>query len=164
MDAVPVRLSLRDADALAARLHGDGRTRLGGLHIDHARRVCFAAGDASPQILVAALLHDVIEQGAISLGELGTLVGDPRAVELVGVLSKRCGESELDYLARCAADPDALRLKRLDLIDKLVAEDATVDPERADEVRAEAQRRLALLDALAGPPPDDPPPPAAPHR
>jgi hypothetical protein len=66
----------------------------------------------------------------------------------VDVLTHRTGESDLDYLTRCRADPDAVVIKRLDLIDKLVADDDDVPASTRAEIRGEATARLALLDQL----------------
>jgi hypothetical protein len=70
-------------------------------------------------------------------------------VGLVEVLSRREGESDHGYLSRCAADPMALLVKRVDLADNLVADDAVVPPVVAEKVRREARERIALLDRLA---------------
>jgi (p)ppGpp synthase/HD superfamily hydrolase len=138
-----------DADALAARLLGTARTRLGGLHIDHARRVAVAMGDVDPRVRAVALLHDVVEKSGTSIEALESMTGDPWITEMVGLLSKHEGESEQDYLARCAADPVALQIKRLDIGDKLVTDDVHLPADEAERVRAQARERLLALESLA---------------
>jgi hypothetical protein len=71
-------------------------------------------------------------------------------VHLVDILTRRRGESEVEYLSRCAADPVALAIKRADLTDKQFHGDAQVDHETAQRLGQEAQERLDLLDLLAG--------------
>jgi (p)ppGpp synthase/HD superfamily hydrolase len=143
-------ISPEAADVLAARLLGDLRTKLGGLEIAHARRVAAEVrATHDDRAIAAALLHDVVEKGGISADELRALTGDPAVVALVEVLSRRDGEAEHHYLSRCAADPMALLVKRIDLTDKLVADDATVPTAVAEPVRQQARQRLALLDDLA---------------
>lgn len=61
----------------------------------------------------------------------------------------RGGESEEEYLSRCAADPVAVAIKRADLADKHFRGDAQVDQETAERLGQEAQERLELLDLLA---------------
>jgi (p)ppGpp synthase/HD superfamily hydrolase len=138
------------ADALAARLLGDLRTKLGGLQIEHARRVAErvrATGD--DRTIAVALLHDVVEKGESSLGGLLAVVQDERVVHLVDILTRRGRESEEEYLSRCAADPVALAIKRADLADKHFHGDAQVDQDIAQRLGQEAQERLELLDLLA---------------
>ena len=139
-----------EADALAARLLAGLRTKLGGTHIAHARRVAggvLASGDT--RALAAALLHDVLEKTAVTADELHEMTGDQALVDLVERLSQRAGESDWDYLSRCAADPTALLIKRFDLTDKLTADDSEVPAADAERIRRRARERLALLERLA---------------
>jgi hypothetical protein len=139
-----------DADGLAAELLGDIRTKLGGLQLAHARRVAAAVrDDADASAAAAALLHDVVETGQIADRDLEVLVPDPRVVELVRCLTRSPGESYGTYLARCVADPTALRIKRADLEDKLDAPDVQVSAVAAETIRGPARARLRMLDELA---------------
>src|SRR4051794_37706470 len=146
-------LSPAAADELAARLLGDLGTKLGGLHIAHARRVAAAVGGDDLAVALG-LLHDVVEKAGITLDELLDMVGDERLVALVDMLTRRDSESDEEYLSRCVADPIALAVKRADLQDKLTAPDSEVDYPTVLELRRQARERLALLDLLVptGPP------------
>ena len=96
------------------------RTKLGGLFIDHVRRVAKRMeGDPDRHAVVAAWLHDTVEKGSLSWEFLWRAGADRRLIELVDVLTERDGEEEDVYLARVAADPLALRIKRADISDKL---------------------------------------------
>jgi hypothetical protein len=143
------------ADVLAARLLGGLRTKLGGLHIEHARRVADRVRPSGDdRTVAAALLHDVVEKERISLADLLALVRDERLVELVDILTRREVESDEEYLARCAADPVALAIKRADLADKDYYGDAQVDLRTATQLSHKAHMHLMLLDRLveaAGP-------------
>jgi (p)ppGpp synthase/HD superfamily hydrolase len=101
----------------------------------------------------AALLHDVVETGRISLDDLRARTGDDRVVALVDLLTRRPDESERDYLARCASDPDALLVKRADLADKVLCDDFTVAATVAESFQRQAIERLALLDTVSRIPP-----------
>ena len=147
-------LSAAAADELAARLLGDLRTKLGGLHIAHARRVAAAVGGDDLAVALG-LLHDVVEKAGTTLDELLVMVGDERLVALVDMLTRRDDESDEEYLSRCVADPIALVVKRADLRDKLTAPDSQVDYPTVLELQGQARERLALLDRLA---PDGPRP------
>jgi (p)ppGpp synthase/HD superfamily hydrolase len=143
-----------EVEALAARLLGDLRTRLGGSHLAHAKRVAVAVagtGTADEGLVAAALLHDVVEKTDTTVTELLAAVGDERVVQLVDALTHRPHESDDEYLGRCAASPETLLIKRCDLLDKFSADDATVSAEAAEQVRREARQRLELLERLAGP-------------
>lgn len=143
-------ISAHDADVLAARLLGDRRTKLGGLHIAHARRVAAAIGGGSGERAVAAaLLHDVLEKTDTTTDELRTLTRDDALVALVDTLSQAAGEPDAVYLARCAADPIALLIKRADLADKLDGDVTQVRSDVADGIREEARIRLRRLERLA---------------
>ena len=105
------------------------------------------AGD--DHAVAAALLHDVVEKGRISLDELLAITGDVRVVELVDLLTRAPDESDFEHLGRCAADRDALLIKRADLADRLMADDWNVSPATAARIRRQAARRLNLLNGLA---------------
>jgi hypothetical protein len=76
------------------------------------------------------------------------MTGDPGTVEIVDILTRRTGEPERSYLARCAAHPLAILIKRADLLDKLVADDVQVGAGDAEQLRREATDRLALLEEI----------------
>ena len=140
-----------EVEALAVRLLGEVRTRLGGSHVAHAKRVAVAvAGTGDEGLVAAALLHDVIEKTGTSVSELLAEVGDERVVRLVDQLTHRPDESDQVYLSRCAASRETLLIKRCDLLDKFSADDVTVSADAAQHVRREARRRLDLLERLAG--------------
>ncbi len=146
------------ADELAAELLGDARTKLGGLQIAHARRVADKVRDRGDDRLIAvALLHDVVEKGRGTFEGLLAASNDANLVALVDVLTCREGETDEQYLSRCAANPAALAVKRADLEDKQFRDDVRVPPAAARQLRGQAEKRLAMLDhfaRLAGSPPD----------
>jgi hypothetical protein len=122
-----------EADRLAAALLGDLRTKLGGLHIAHARRVAGGIG----------------EKTSTNITELLSTSGDERVVELVDLLTRRAGESERHHLSRCASHPTALAIKRVDLIDKLETTDTSVGVAKAERIRRTDRQRLSHLERLA---------------
>ncbi len=141
-------LSIAAADALAAAAHGGDRTRAGVLFIDHVRDVAACVrDDPDPYAVPAALLHDSIEKSSLNWDELRAAGADERLIAVLDALTERHGETIAAYLARCAADPLASRIKRCDLTDKLGerTRQATT-PEQFSRVRRGTLRRLALLD------------------
>jgi len=139
------------ADVFAQQAHGSDQNRSGVPFIDHVRSVAArVASDPDPFAVVAALLHDTVEKAAVGFDDLRAAGADERLIDLVDALTERPGESEESYLARAAADPLTLRIKRADITDKLDLRSATMLSEtdrRAMEQRA--QRRLALLEQIA---------------
>jgi hypothetical protein len=124
------------------------------LVLDHVRRVADAiSSDPDPYPVTAALLHDSVEKTAYGWDDLRAAGADDRLVAVIDSLTERGGESEVHYLARCAIDPLACRIKRADILDKLATDAGSAGP-RPDEdprviVQARAERRLALLEWLA---------------
>jgi (p)ppGpp synthase/HD superfamily hydrolase len=113
-------LSVAAADELARAAHGNDRTRSGTLFIDHVRAGADRLRDVpDPYAVPAALLHDAVEKTSLSWDDLRSAGADSRLLAVIDALTERDGESIGAYLARCAADPLALRIKRYDLTDKL---------------------------------------------
>jgi hypothetical protein len=142
-----------EADLLAQRAHGRDLNRAGLLFIDHVRRVAARMdGDPDGHAVPAALLHDSVEKGSIGWAELRAAGADERLIALIDALTERDGEADVDYLARCAADPLALRIKRADIHDKFaVLDGAGLPPAHREELHGRATRRLILLESLATP-------------
>jgi hypothetical protein len=147
--SVAAPMTLDAADELVVQLLGARRTKLGGVHIDHAPRVARAASDDDPRVTIVALLHDVIEKTDITLSALRVMIADSWVADAVEALTKRDDESEWMYLARCAADPVICRLKRLGLVDKLDCDDVLVAADIARRLRLQARHRLRALEHLA---------------
>jgi hypothetical protein len=143
-------LSRSAAEKLARRAHGNDRRKSGDLFIDHVRRVAaMVEHDPDPNAVPAALLHDAVEKGSADWKQLRSAGASDRLVEIIEALTERHGESQRSYLSRCAADPVALRIKRADLLDKIVDRSAQLDKAAHSKRKATAQRRLRLLERLA---------------
>ncbi|MGQ0433964.1 MAG: hypothetical protein ACT452_16335 [Microthrixaceae bacterium] len=119
----------------ATRAHADATDKAGRPYIEHPLRVMEAIradeqrlGDLINEpsrveqprvqiVLMAAVLHDVLEDSDVALDELRS-AGCPEAVcGALLALTRRRGESYDDYLARAAADPIARRVKFADIDD-----------------------------------------------
>lgn len=128
-------MNLEDALALAARAHAGQKDKAGRPYIDHPvrvvgklfhrRRVAAETLDRADMVesegasaeLIAAALHDVLEDTDLTSEDLYS-AGCPReAVAAIDALTRREGEDYLDFVARAAADPIARRVKRADLED-----------------------------------------------
>jgi (p)ppGpp synthase/HD superfamily hydrolase len=149
-------MSVDAAGALARLAHGGDRTRSGGLFIDHVRSVAEQLhDDPDPYAVPAALLHDAVEKGSMSWDDLRAAGADDRLIAVVHALTERDGETSEQYLARCAADPLALRIKRVDIADKLTGPHArSLSSEHVALLREHVMGRLALLERAAADPVD----------
>ena len=89
-------------------------------HVEHVWRVgdAVAARGAPDYVVVAAYLHDVVEDGVMDPGGVLALFG-PRVLRLVKLLSRDPGVSYADYVDRIAGDRDASLVKCADLDDNL---------------------------------------------
>jgi len=123
----------------ATRKHKGQTDKAGRPYIFHLIRVMENLGpDASDEERMAALLHDVVEDCGVSLGDLRD-AGYPEAVvTAVDHLTKNA-EGERDYfkaIERAARNPMALRVKIADLSDNSRRE-RIPNLTKADEERLE---------------------------
>lgn len=126
-ERLPVQTIDRVTEAIdfARSAHGDQRRPTGAPYLEHLLEalevLVVGAGVTDPDVLVAAVLHDVVEDTGISNGELAERFG-PRVAELVGwVTIPEPGRGEdrlavkLASLRRLASAPrDAVLIKLAD--------------------------------------------------
>ncbi|WP_261569077.1 HD domain-containing protein [Frankia gtarii] len=148
--------TLDDAIAFATRMHTGQVDKGGEEYIGHPLRVmatvAHTAGPAGVDphsAQLAAVLHDVVEDSDTTLADL-TAAGYPApVVAAVDALSHRPDESMRDYLARVAADPLAVIVKRADMQDNSdPARLGRLAPEQAERLATRYAGRRELLDDL----------------
>lgn len=103
--------------ALAHSLHAGQVDKQGRPYAEHldAVEAAVAAGGGSLHQRMAALLHDCVEDGHATLGQLGALHVPGPVLALVDALTARPGEPRPAYIARVLAVPDAVPVKEADL-------------------------------------------------
>lgn len=112
--------SLSLAVQTAAVYHHGQLDKLGQPYIFHALEVmlrCQRAG-ASDQILIAALLHDVVEDCHVPAHHIMDGFGFD-VFRLVDLLTRRTGEGYFDYIRRVNTDPRAVQIKLADLAENM---------------------------------------------
>jgi (p)ppGpp synthase/HD superfamily hydrolase len=133
-----------DAVGLAARVFGGGRDRKGVLFLAHGIDLAQALGPAAtPAAMNAAVLHAIPEDSAWTVEDLARSGVDPVVCEAIDVLTRRGGETYVDYVARiCAAPGIAGETAR-----RVMVADLTVSSEQADSdaLRERYERSLPLV-------------------
>jgi GTP diphosphokinase / guanosine-3',5'-bis(diphosphate) 3'-diphosphatase len=104
--------SLERAIAIAAEAHAGQIDKAGQPYILHPLRVMLRVH--SMQERIAAVLHDVVEDTAVSMADLQTEGFAADVLRAVDALTKRAGESRMDAAMRAAADPIARAVKLAD--------------------------------------------------
>ena len=126
-------MTLEAAIAIAVRAHYGQKEKNGTPYVLHPLRVMLAVeGDAAQ---IAAVLHDVVEDTAVTLGELEGYGLAGEALEAVRLLTKS-EETDYDaYLDGIRLHPIARAVKLADLEDNL-------DVRRLPEITPRDQDRL----------------------
>jgi len=105
---------IRLALAIARENHAGQTDKSGADYILHPISVASFLPSKKGDEIVVALLHDVIEDTAVTAESLRAFGFDKTIVNAVVALTKRQGESYADYLVRVEAVPLALKVKIAD--------------------------------------------------
>jgi (p)ppGpp synthase/HD superfamily hydrolase len=133
-----------DAIRTARAAHEGQVDKSGKPYIDHPLRVMGRVSGEHARM--AAVLHDVVEDTAVTDSDLLAAGCPPEVVATVLALSHRDGEGQEDYLARVRTDPVAVEVKRADIADNTSpARLALLDPATQDRLRAKYARALEIL-------------------
>jgi (p)ppGpp synthase/HD superfamily hydrolase len=130
---MPRAFTLDDAIQIARRAHEGQLDKSGRPYIGHPLRVMGrVSGDPTRMV---AVLHDVVEDTAVTVDDLARAGVPDEVLRAVDAISKRPGEPQDTYLARVAANPMALTVKRADIADN-------ASPERMSRLDQPTQARL----------------------
>ena len=109
--------TIEDAIQLAVEAHRGQQDKSGAPYVLHALRVMLRMPDEAS--MMAAVLHDVVEDSPYTLDDLQR-AGYPEAVvEAVDHLTRRPGEPYETFVRRAIAHPVARRVKQADLEDNM---------------------------------------------
>ena len=125
--------TLDTAIQVARAAHEGQLDKSGRPYIAHPLRVMGALRDELERM--TAVLHDVVEDTTVTLDDLIAANCPTPVVEALAAISKRTGEDQETYLARVAANPIALAVKRADIADNM-------SPDRLARLDAATQERL----------------------
>lgn len=116
------------------------RSRLPKATFRHSVRVAERLGRQGEceAVVLAGLLHDVVEDGDIGLGRIRHMFG-ARVAEAVDAVSRRDGETYSAFIHRAAAHPDGRIVKQADVRDNLAR------PGGVPSLRKRYRRALEVL-------------------
>ena len=126
--------TVEDAISLAVRAHAGQKDRYGQPYILHVIRVVARLFD--PPAQMAAALHDVVEDTAVTLDELRLMGYSEAVLAAVECVTRRNNETYEQFIERIAPNPLAVRVKLADLEDNM-------DLRRGGVLRAEDLERVA---------------------
>lgn len=109
--------TFEDALALAALAHKGQHDLAGAPYICHPMRVALAQTNERARIV--AILHDTVEDTAITYDDLACAGFDDDIIAAVEALTKRPGEKRIDAAVRAKANPLALQVKFADVADNM---------------------------------------------
>ena len=104
--------TIEHAIEIAANAHAGQRDKAGQPYIFHPLRVMFRVNGEHEQM--AAVLHDVVEDTAITIDDLAREGFPIEVLRAIAALTKLPGETRLEAAARAAADPVARKVKLAD--------------------------------------------------
>jgi (p)ppGpp synthase/HD superfamily hydrolase len=142
-------MRLERAIEIAVMAHTGQTDKAGAPYILHPLRVMLK--QTSEETMIAAVLHDVVEDSVWSLDGLRAEGFSEAVLEALNCLTKRDGESYEDFIERVKPNPLARRVKRADLEDNM---DISRIPEPTERDRERLKRyhqaRQVLVDAECG--------------
>lgn len=135
--------TLEKAVEIAAINHAGDTDKAGSPYLLHPLRLMFAVRTEFE--MIAAVLHDVVEDTSISLEDLKNEGFHPDVIRAVDALTKKPGESRIEAANRAASNAIARNVKLADVTDnmdlKRISEPEDKDFERLKEY-AEVRRLL----------------------
>lgn len=132
--------TVRRAAHVAATFHHGQMDRDGRPHFHHVARVAAGVRHLGPTARVAALLHDTVEDTALTLAYIRATFGREVA-EAVDAVTRREGEVYARFVERAARHPLGRAVKIADARDNL----ARCEAEGNESLARRYRRALAVL-------------------
>lgn len=128
--------SVSETDALAARAHAGQFDKIGVPYIEHVRAVAAGLTPLGEELVIAGLLHDILEDTPWTAEELRAAGFPARVVEIVQAVTNVPGLPYREKIERITADPQATLVK--------IADNAhNSRPDRAAQLPPDKRERLA---------------------
>lgn len=132
---------------VATRAHVSQKRKDGTDYIAHPLRVMARAvsANAGMAVMIACVLHDVVEDTSLTLEDLLDLGFDSIVVTTVDHVTRKKGESYKEFIQRCKQHDLARQVKIFDINDNLEDQSA-LEPEEAAFLRTRYTEALDELD------------------
>ncbi|WP_394426114.1 HD domain-containing protein [Streptomyces sp. SGAir0957] len=129
-------MSVHDVDLLAGRAHAGQVDKAGVAYVEHVRAVAAGLAPFGDELVMAGLLHDVLEDTDWTADELVGAGVPGQVVEIVHTVTNQAGMGYEEKIRRIAADPRAVLVK--------IADNAhNSRPDRAARLSEGERERLA---------------------
>ena len=109
--------TVEDAVSIAARAHSGQKDKAGAPYLLHPLRMMLRM--ETEAAMMAAVLHDVVEDTDWTLGRLHEAGFSDEVIEAVDCLTHREGESYQQFVGRVRTNPIARQVKIADLEDNM---------------------------------------------
>ncbi len=139
------RALIERADALAEEAHAGQLDKAGHPYIDHPRAVAAMVAEHGAVAVAAALLHDAVEDTDVTLDGLRADGFPDEVVDVVDAVTRRKGETYMDFVRRAARHPLGRVVKLADNEHNSGRLDNLPEPERSGMARRYARARAILL-------------------
>jgi len=137
--------SIEDAIALAAQAHAGQQDKNGQPYILHPLRVMLAMAPDDTEGQIVAVLHDVLEDTAITDDDLLKQGYPLHIVTALRALTHRPGEPYMDYVHRACRFQLSRQVKLADLRDNFGRLSSITDEATRDRLRAKYSPALKYL-------------------
>ncbi|MDX3073750.1 phosphohydrolase [Streptomyces sp. MI02-7b] len=138
--------SVEDADALASSAHEGQTDRIGVAYVEHVRAVAAGLAPFGPELQMAGLLHDVIEDTSWTAGRLRAVGVPDRVVAVVEQVTNQPGVAYEDKLRTITGSRDATLVKIADNAHNSRADRAArLDPATRERLAAKYRAARAVL-------------------
>ncbi|MFI1312874.1 HD domain-containing protein [Streptomyces albidoflavus] len=128
--------SVREVDLLAERAHAGQVDKIGRPYIEHVRAVAAGLAPLGDELVMAGLLHDVVEDTDWTAAKLLAAGVPTRVVEIVEAVTNQAGMAYEEKIQRITADPEATLVK--------ISDNAhNSHPGRAAQLPTDKRERLA---------------------
>ncbi len=133
------------AATFAARVHAHQTRKDGTPYYAHCVRVAIRVPDKLTGAI--ALLHDTVEDTDVTLDDLREAGFSNEVVDAVDALSRRPGETYMDFICRCKLNPLAREVKLADIADNL-ADQSALDPDEAEFLKDRYEKARGILNGF----------------
>ena len=133
------------AATFAARVHAHQTRKDGTPYFAHCVRVAIRVPDKITGTI--ALLHDTVEDTDTTFDDLRDAGFSNEVIDAVDALSRRSGETYMNFIVRCKQNHLARTVKLADIADNL-SDQSALDPDEAKFLKDRYTRAINILESF----------------